>query len=120
MLRYSIYRNRQLFTIVFSCNDKGDKMDNREAYEQKAQAKYNQLNAEIEKINAKLSESDADMKIKYNEKINELNQLREDVQNKLHDIKNSSEEAWEDLKNGFENSSKAMKEAVESAISKFK
>ncbi len=44
-------------------------MENRKEYEQKAQAKFDQLDAEIKKLKAKLDEADADAQIELNKKL---------------------------------------------------
>ncbi len=89
------------------------------AYEQKAQAKIDELSAKIDVLNAKKDAAKADTKIEYEKKIKELDSLKNEVKEKLTSIKNSSDDAWEELKSGFEKSSKIMEDTINSALSKF-
>lgn len=94
-------------------------MENKQAYEQKAQAKLDQLNGEIQVLKAKKDNAKADAKIEYEQKIDELHKLEDEIANKLDEIKNTSSDAWEELKDGFEKSSTTMENAIKSAFSKF-
>jgi uncharacterized coiled-coil DUF342 family protein len=89
------------------------------AYEQKAQAKIDELSAKVEVLNAKKDAAKADTKIEYEEKIKELNSLKNEIKEKFDNIKNSSDDAWKELKSGFEKSSKIMEDTINSALSKF-
>lgn len=94
-------------------------MKNKTAYEQKAQAKIDELNGQIEVLKAKKDNASADMQIEYEKHIDELDSLKDETIKKLEEIEKSGDKAWEELKDGFEKSSKTMKDAVDSAISKF-
>ena len=95
-------------------------MSDRDAYIQKMKAKLDEWTADIAKLEAKADGAEADMKIKYNEKIDALKEQREEAAAKLMEVRNASEEAWEDIKVGLENAWDSMGNAVKSALSKFK
>lgn len=94
-------------------------MENKTAYEKKAQAKLDELNGQIEVLKAKKDDTTADLQIEYGKKIDELNSLKDETVTKLAEIKRSGNNAWQELKGGFEQSSKTMQDAINSAISKF-
>ncbi len=57
-------------------------MTDKNAFEQKQEAKIEQMNAEIERLKAKAKEADAESRIKYQEKVDELEALRGVAKNK--------------------------------------
>ena len=95
-------------------------MTNREAYIKKMKAKLDEWNADIAKIEAKAESAEADLKIKYNQKIDELKQQREKATTQLHELQNSGDEAWEDIKAGLDKAWDSLGNAVNSALSRFK
>ena len=58
-------------------------MSDRTAYIKKMKAKLDEWNADIAKLEAKADGAEADMKIKYNEKIDALKEQREEAAAKL-------------------------------------
>lgn len=95
-------------------------MSNRDAYIKKMKAKLDGWNADIAKIEAKAESAEADMEIKYNQKIDELKQQREKATAQLDELQNSGDEAWEDIKAGLDNAWESLGNAVNSALSRFK
>ena len=95
-------------------------MSKRDAYIKKMKAKLDEWNADIAKIEAKAESAEADMKIKYHQKIDELKQQREEATTKLDELQNSGDEAWEDIKAGLESTWDSLGNAVNSAFSRFK
>lgn len=95
-------------------------MSDRNAYIKKMQAKLDEWNADIAKLEAKADGAEADMKIKYNQKVDVLKKHREKATTKLMEVRNASEEAWDDIKAGMENARDSIDNAVKSALSKFK
>lgn len=78
-------------------------MSNKEAYEQKMEARIDAWNAELDKLKAQAKEKSADAEIEYNKRIDELEEKKAKARSKLDEIKNSSSETWEDLKDGMQN-----------------
>ena len=95
-------------------------MSNREAYVKKMKAKLDEWDADIAKIEAKAEYAEANMKIKYNEKIDELKQQRKEATSKLHELQSAGDEAWEDIKTGLDSAWDSLGKAVSSALSRFK
>ena len=95
-------------------------MSNRDAYVKKMKTKLDEWNADIAKIEAKAEGAEANMKIKYNEKIAALKQQREEATSKLRELQNAGDDAWEDIKTGLESAWDSLGEAVGSVKSRFK
>lgn len=92
-------------------------MSDRDLYIKKMKAKLDEWNADIAKLEAKADGAEADMKIKYNEKITVLKGQREEAAAKLMELRNASEDAWEEIKAGLENAWDSLDKAVKSALS---
>ena len=87
----------------------------RSAYEQKAQAKLREWNAEIDKLSAKADQASADMKIKYREEIDKLHSKRDSMKRKLEQLHGKSGDAWDEFKDGVEDAWGDMKRSIERA-----
>ncbi|MFO8048848.1 MAG: coiled coil domain-containing protein [Desulfosudaceae bacterium] len=95
-------------------------MTAKEAYEKKLKAQLEQWDAEIDKLQAKAKQADADAQLEYHKRIEELQALRDKANQKLTELKNASENAWEDLKVGAELARDSLASAIKSATSRFK
>ncbi|MFT7879790.1 MAG: hypothetical protein ABXS91_05275 [Sulfurimonas sp.] len=94
-------------------------MNIKEEYEQKTEAKLNELNAEIEKLKAKADKVEADAKIKYKEEIEKLSIIKEDFSQKLTALKEAGSSSWEKRKSDIEKLTSALEGTLKSVISKF-
>lgn len=90
-------------------------MTTRDAYVEKAKAKLDEWNAEIDKLQAQSKQASADAEIKWRENMKTLQQQRDVAARKLEALKSSSEQAWEDLKSGFEAACRDMSDSVRHA-----
>jgi predicted ATP-binding protein involved in virulence len=100
---------------------KGEKtMSKREAYEQKLEAQLKEWKIDIDKMKAKADKADAQARLEYYKKIEELRTKQEAAQKKLTELKAAGEDAWEDLKAGIDLAWGSLGEAVKSARSRFK
>ena len=95
-------------------------MGKREAYEQKLEAQLKEWKIDIDKMKAKADKSDAQARLEYYKKIEELRTKQEAAQKKLTELKAAGEDAWEDLKAGIDLAWGSLGEAVKSARSRFK
>lgn len=93
---------------------------NREAYLEKFKANLDEWNAELNRLQAKANEADADMKIKYEEKISSLQDRMDEARKKAAEIQDANGNAWEDLKQGAEDAWNRLREAMEDARSDLK
>jgi archaellum component FlaC len=94
-------------------------MNLQEEYEQKAQAKLNELKAEIEKLRAKAQGAEADARITYKKEIEKLNILKDDFSQKLEALKEAGSSSWYELKSEMEKLTSSVEKTLKSVISKF-
>ena len=95
-------------------------MKNKEAYRQKLEAQMREWSAKIDVLKAKADQAEADAKIEYQNRIEDLRQKKEALQAKLSELQNASDAAWKDIKAGTERAAADLKDALQSALSKFK
>ncbi|MDI5983371.1 coiled coil domain-containing protein [Halomonas sp. M4R5S39] len=95
-------------------------MTNREAYEQKLQAKLDEWQAEVDRLRARAKGAEADARIEYQEEIDRLEAQRNEARQKLAELQRASDDAWEDVKAGVERAWDSLNEAIKSARSRFK
>ncbi|HHP7245724.1 MAG TPA: hypothetical protein ACFE0H_13670 [Elainellaceae cyanobacterium] len=93
--------------------------EKKEIYQQKAQAEFDKLNAQLEELKAKAAKAEADTKLRYQNSIESLQAKSDAAQSKLEEIQASSEAAWEDLQSGFEVAWNDLKAAFDKAVSNF-
>ena len=95
-------------------------MTNKEAYEQKLQARMDQWKAEIDRLKAQAAEAQADAQLVYNKQIEQLHSQQQEAQSKFDELRRSSDDAWQDLKGGVESAWDSLEQAVQTAASRFK
>jgi chromosome segregation ATPase len=95
-------------------------MTEREQYIEKAKAKLDQWNEEIQEFRAKVAESDADAKTQYRRELDEMRAYRDQAEAKLKELHDASDEAWNDMKSGFDKAWDKISGAFDSAMSRFK
>lgn len=95
-------------------------MNERRNYIDKFNQQLKMWDAEINKLELKADQAEADAKKKYKETIAKLVEKRESLQNKLKDLDKATEDAWGELKQGFEKSWQDMSKAIRNAILEFK
>lgn len=91
----------------------------RDAYVQRLKAKMDEWNAEIAKLSAKADQAEAQSKIEYYKRLEDLRAKRRDLQDKIAGMEQAGEGAWEDLKQGLENSWEVFKASLSKARSEF-
>jgi chromosome segregation ATPase len=93
--------------------------DKKDAYIKKLKAKLDEWNAEIDKIQAKANQAEAETKIVYEKQLADLQSKRNDVDQKISELQQAGESAWEDLKQGLENSWDILKASFTKAKTEF-
>jgi len=78
-----------------------------------------QWDADIEKLQAKARQAEANMQIEFQKQLEVLQRKRRLAEKKLEEVKSASEDAWEDFKTGVESARDALGNAVESATARF-
>ena len=71
---------------------------------------------DIESLKIKARAADADAKIQYVEKIEELEAQKSSVESKLNKISTASEKAWDDMAQGIDNALSELDDATQKAI----
>jgi predicted RNase H-like nuclease (RuvC/YqgF family) len=94
--------------------------EKRDAFVQKLKAKIDEWNAEINRLNAKADQAEANMRAEYHDEIGKLKRFRDDAKQKLQKILESKEDVWEELKKGADKAYNAMNEALSSARERIK
>jgi len=93
--------------------------DKRDAYVEKMKARLDGWNAEIDKLEARARQAQADAKVDYQEQIDALKEKRQKLTEQFDDLRRTGGDAWEDMKAGLENAADSMSEALHSARSRF-
>ncbi len=75
-------------------------MNTSEHYEKKISAQLDELEAEIDKLKAVASKEKAELGLRFDSYIDELEQQRKDVGERLASIKESGDEAMDDVQRG--------------------
>lgn len=78
-------------------------MSDKNAYQEKMQAKIDEWKAEIDKLKAQAAQKGAEGKQEYGKMIESLENQHLNAQSKLAGLKERSQGAWEDLKIGIDN-----------------
>jgi uncharacterized coiled-coil DUF342 family protein len=94
-------------------------MTTKEAYQQKLEAQLDEWNAEIAKLKAKADKAEAEIRIAYNQQIEDLRTKEDAMRQKLNELKNSSESAWQDLKSGIDRAWSSLSDSIKSAQARF-
>ena len=91
----------------------------KEIYREKAKAKLEQLNAQIDGLMAKFDETKADAKLQIQDQFNELTNRQETVEQKFEQMKNAGEDAWQDMRSGLDDAFDNLEESFNQASEKF-
>ena len=93
-------------------------MEEKKSYEVKLEEQLKQLASNIDKLAEKVGKSGGELRVKYNEQVEELKKNMSSANVKFTELKGTSGEAWGELKVGFEKAFEALKDAFKSASSK--
>jgi seryl-tRNA synthetase len=95
-------------------------MDDKELYREKLEAKFKEMKARVELLEAKAAQVKAESKLEFQKHLDELRQKRDAVHGKLEEVKKSGGEAWKDLRSGMEKATEELKQAIDRAMDKFR
>lgn len=91
----------------------------KEIYREKAKAKLEQLNAQIDGLMAKFDETKADTKLQFKDQFDELTNRQDTVERKYEQMKNAGEDAWQDMRSGLDDALDNLEESFNQASEKF-
>lgn len=91
----------------------------REIYREKAEARFEQMNARIEELLAKFNAAKADARLKINNQFEDLTERRETVIQKMKQLNNAGEDAWQDMRSGLDKALDDLEHSFNQATHKF-
>lgn len=89
-------------------------------YKEKLKHQIDDLFAKVEELEAKKEKASSELKLKYNEKISEINKLKDDLKTTYKSVENSSEEDLNKKKELFNASIESFKEGFSKLAGIFK
>jgi chorismate mutase len=92
----------------------------RSQYEEKAEAKLQELNRRIDELNAKAGPQAKSARKELDRQIAELDKRRAALQQQLAKLKNTSQQAWQDAKPGIDAAMSDLESAYQRAAADFK
>ena len=95
-------------------------MSNRDVYVEKMKAKIDEWNADLAKLEARSREAEADMRLKYDQQIQELREQRQKAEERLKELQCAGEESWEKMRDGMEAAWDDMSRAFREAMDRFR
>jgi hypothetical protein len=93
-------------------------MSEKQAYRQKIDAKMEEWNAEIDRLEARADRAGADVQLEYYEQIKRLRALQEEARGKLKELEAAGDDAWEDFRDGVDVAANAVERAVDVAAAR--
>ncbi len=94
-------------------------MTSRDEYLQKFKANLDEWNAEIDKLEGRAREAQADVQTQYDRQLMALREMRDDAQKKYSEMQSITAEAWDVMVQGTEKAWQSWANAFEDARSKF-
>jgi hypothetical protein len=94
-------------------------MSSREVYMQKLKAQLDEWSADFDKWRARAQQASADIRLKYQGSIDQLQTKREQYGRKLSELQETSGDAWEALTRGVEEAWAALKSGFQKARAEF-
>jgi SMC interacting uncharacterized protein involved in chromosome segregation len=92
----------------------------RDQFVKKLKSQLDEINDEVDALEARYDSAEAEVKKKYTEQLEEAKAHRAAAEKKLEEIRVAGEDAWEDLKAEAEHTWKAFKNSVNYFKSHFK
>jgi len=92
----------------------------RDAYQEKAEARLRELKRQIDVLNAKASKQSSETRMEFDRQIANLDRQRATVQKQLDKLKASSQQAWHDMKPNLEAAMKNLEAAYQHAAADLK
>ena len=87
-------------------------MSDREAHENKLQARLEQAKSEIAELKENLEQAEVNLELEYYTLIDELHLKLQNAEQKFELLKQADEEKWQEFKSEFEHSWKSLRELI--------
>jgi hypothetical protein len=85
------------------------------AYQEKIKAHIKEMKAKMITLEAEAEKSSADMRIKYQENLDDLKSRFKDIEMRLDRLSNSTEDAWDEIRTGIDKSMSELRNALDKA-----
>lgn len=85
------------------------------AYQEKVRAQIKEMKAKMMMLEAEAEKSSADMRIKYQESLDDLKSRFKDIEMRLDRFSNSAEDTWDDIRSGIDKSMSELRNAFDKA-----
>ena len=95
-------------------------MSSRDEYLQKFKSQLDEWNRDIDELQAKAREAQADVQAQYHEQIKALQEMRDEALNRYNEMQHATVEAWDVLMEGAEKTWQTWIDTFDNARSKFK
>jgi hypothetical protein len=90
----------------------------KEIYQQKVEAKIEQVNAQIDSYLSKIDETKADTKLEIKNQLDDLTNQRKTVERKFEEIRNAGQDAWSDMRSGLDDAIDELEASFKQAVDK--
>ncbi len=87
--------------------------ETRETYVQKLKAQIDRWNARMDKLEGEGKRLRADAKAEYDERLNRLRSMRDDLKDRVAEVQKAGETRWEALKAAVESAKQEFQTALE-------
>ena len=94
-------------------------MSNREEYLATVKAKLEEWDADIDRLEAKASEAQADAQVQYRKQLDNMREMRKEAMARYAEMQGAAADAWETMAKGTEKAWNAWLTAFEEARDKF-
>ncbi len=95
-------------------------MTDKSAYLQNLEAQLDAWDAEVQKLQAKAKDAQADARLNYAEQLNLLQARRREVAERMEELRNAGEDAWEDVRVGVDAAWSSLNNALDKAQQRFR
>lgn len=92
----------------------------RDEFVQKLKDQLDELNGEVDKLEARYDAAESDVRERYREQLADAKTQRARAEKKLQEVRAAGEDAWEDLKGDAEYTWKAFRDSVSYFKSRFR
>ena len=94
-------------------------MSDRDEYLQKFKTKLDEWNADIELLEAKAREAQADVEGQYREQLARLREMRDEALDRYTQMQGAAVDAWDEMVQGTDKAWQTWRDAFQAARSKF-
>ncbi len=94
-------------------------MTSRDEYLEKFKAKLDEWNADIDELEAKARDAQADVDAQYREQLARLREMRDEALDRYTEMQGAAVDAWDDMVQGTEKAWQTWRDAFQTARSKF-